>query len=557
MDPDLQDLLTAWLGGEMDAERQRALVERLRTDANFRSSFVAELRLYGMLKAVQAAEPRWLLLEDELHPQTHRESTPPSLAQQVMAAIHSPALPGISQWWRRLSWGLAALLVLVLGIWWGTSPGRRGVSVEVSANARPELAVIIKASHVVSESGPELNIKEGTTLRSGVIKLREGQLTLAFFNGATLHLAGPAKLELISLDRVFCKEGRLWAHVPPGAAGFTILSPSAAITDRGTEFAFNIDPSGHVEAMVLQGQAELSVLSTNGAVLRSQLLLQDHSAEIDGVSGHIRSTRFPSNHFLAAPTITLPTLDLPAAYAQAVLASEPKSYWRLEHLQNGIFTNTIPGQAGLVVQGPLQTLAEISGNHTLVFGPGHTEQALVAEDMWTPNGTTGYAIELWFASEAFNNCTLFAATHEGGRHFALVELSARNPELIHKPGTIRYLHRWPPGNEGGVNLFSRNIYFPCRWHHLVAQRNGSMMELYVDGQLTSQTKLDDPEKALPCQIFLGRRQADPKVANPRGFVGRLDEVAVYNRSLTPAEISYHASFLNRNGIRAAVEKNNP
>jgi hypothetical protein len=554
MDPDLQDLLTAWLGGEMEAERRRALVERLRTDTGFRSSFVAELRMHGMLKAVQATEPRWLLLEDELHPQTQGESVPSPLAQQVMAAIQTPALPGISLWWRRLSWGLTALLVLVLGIWWGTGSRRRELATEISANSQPELAVIIKASRVVSASGPEMNLNEGTSLRAGVIELREGQLTLAFFNGATLHVAGPAKLELISLDRVFCTEGKLWAHVPPGAAGFTVLSPSAALTDRGTEFVFNIEPAGRAEAMVLQGQAEFSALSTNGAVLRSQLLLQHHSAEIDGGSGHIHSTRFTTSRFLAAPQITLPTLDLPAAYAQAVLASEPESYWRLEHLQNGIITNTIPGRAGLIVQGPLQTIAETSGNHTLMFGPGHAEQVLISEDMWTPNGKTGYAIELWFASEAFNNCTLFAATKAGGRHFALLELSARNPELVHKPGTIRYLHRWPPGNEGGVNLFSRNTYLPYRWHHLVAQRNGSIMELYVDGQLTSQTKLDDPEKNLPCQIILGRRQADPKVADPRGFVGRLDEVAVYNHPLTPNEINHHASFLNRNGIRTTLTK---
>ncbi len=65
MDADLRDLLSAWLGGKgetLDAARLDTLLARLRRDESFRRAFVEEIRLLGMLKAVQSTEPRWLLL---------------------------------------------------------------------------------------------------------------------------------------------------------------------------------------------------------------------------------------------------------------------------------------------------------------------------------------------------------------------------------------------------------------------------------------------------------------------------------------------------------------
>jgi hypothetical protein len=66
MDQDLLDLLSALKGeGEpIDDARREELLARLRGDDAFRQLFVAQIHLLGMLKAVQATEPRWLLLED-------------------------------------------------------------------------------------------------------------------------------------------------------------------------------------------------------------------------------------------------------------------------------------------------------------------------------------------------------------------------------------------------------------------------------------------------------------------------------------------------------------
>ncbi|MHC5541551.1 LamG-like jellyroll fold domain-containing protein, partial [Singulisphaera rosea] len=66
MDDDLIDLLAAWRGKEINRPHAERLLARLREDGEFQQSFVDEIRLLGMLKAVQTAEPRWLLLQEML-----------------------------------------------------------------------------------------------------------------------------------------------------------------------------------------------------------------------------------------------------------------------------------------------------------------------------------------------------------------------------------------------------------------------------------------------------------------------------------------------------------
>jgi hypothetical protein len=62
MDQDMQDLLGLWLGDrDPGPQRRESLLARLRGDGTFRRAFVEEIRLFGMLRAVQLSEPRWLL----------------------------------------------------------------------------------------------------------------------------------------------------------------------------------------------------------------------------------------------------------------------------------------------------------------------------------------------------------------------------------------------------------------------------------------------------------------------------------------------------------------
>lgn len=52
MQPDLEDLLRAWMGSPVSEARQQELLSRLHSDAELQTAFVEEIRMHGMLEAV-------------------------------------------------------------------------------------------------------------------------------------------------------------------------------------------------------------------------------------------------------------------------------------------------------------------------------------------------------------------------------------------------------------------------------------------------------------------------------------------------------------------------
>ena len=133
------------------------------------------------------------------------------------------------------------------------------------------------------------------------------------------------------------------------------------------------------------------------------------------------------------------------------------------------------------------------------------------------------------------------------KHVALLELIARGRRSVHEPCAVRFLDRWPAARTGGVDVFSRRSFVPSQWHHVVGQKAGDILQLYIDGELvgTSPARLNfaDPDGTAQCRVLVGRLKqlsVPPHYTEVRPFEGRLDELAVYDRPLKPEEIRRHA-----------------
>lgn len=130
MSGDLNDLLAAWLGHDFAPERCEELLSRLRTDEGFRKEFVAEVRMYGMLRTVQAAEPRWLCLEDMLgwsEAENDSEATP----EEPMAweQFDSPRPRRPSHWLCGVTAAAATILAMIsIALDWSIPQGGRSAS---------------------------------------------------------------------------------------------------------------------------------------------------------------------------------------------------------------------------------------------------------------------------------------------------------------------------------------------------------------------------------------------------------------------------------------------
>ena len=273
----------------------------------------------------------------------------------------------------------------------------------------------------------------------------------------------------------------------------------------------------------------------------------NHALQIDPQAGRFEPVE-GSGGFVSPLDLPRPSLVLDPSYPSEVLASRPWGYWRFESLEGGAVPDAVPGRPPLLVTGPLSLAGGPNDNRSVVFKSGEDCQYLAMKGLWEPTPDPGYAVELWFLPEAIDHASLVSmpAPQDTNNHRFFLEMGSRNRHTVHTPAAVRFLDRWPPGQEGGHNIYSTPHYVPYRWHHLVGQRNGNRMELFLDGEPTYSSSIDPARATVACQVLLGRLSTvtskvreDYRLVFSRPFVGRLDEVALYDRPLSIEEIRRH------------------
>src|SRR5262249_12302787 len=241
-------------------------------------------------------------------------------------------------------------------------------------------------------------LREGDSVAPARLHLRAGRLTLAFFNGVSLTVEGPADLELLAADRVFFRHGKLRARVSRGAEGFAIVTAGYEVVDLGTEFAMNLEPCGKSRVMVFEGAAAVSVFDKGGRSVRGALIERRRSVEVDPEGG-IRDVPpqpaafVPLGGFVPAP------LEFAPGYAACVLAAKPWGYWPFESLVDSEVPNEVAGGPTLQALGGVYLERSPGGNRWARFRPDDHAQALLMRGEWTPPRAGGYAIELWVQAD--------------------------------------------------------------------------------------------------------------------------------------------------------------
>jgi hypothetical protein len=85
--------------------------------------------------------------------------------------------------------------------------------------------------------------------------------------------------------------------------------------------------------------------------------------------------------------------------------------------------------------------------------------------------------------------------------------------------------------DGSFNVWAYRSIVPNVWTHVAATYDGSMLRIYVDGQQANASVATGSIVASTRDLWLGRAPWG------EGFTGTLDEVRVYSRALTAAEIA--------------------
>lgn len=554
---ELREILIAANGGEATDQQLERLDEMLRE--------YPEASRYSAKLLDQQAALAW---------QSSR-LLPPSPIRNATAcpAGRSPHTPRESSprsaWTRFGSWSaLAATVAFMAGttlasLYWNSArvAGRNAPATDNLVHELQERipyeAQLVRSTACRWDHASAASRSIGSVVTSGEsLDLLEGLagIDMSWSTGGTaeLSLEGPAAMMLSSEGMPTLRFGKLTATIASPQRPFVLETPVGrlVIADHGSigVAAFGNDAEIHV----FGGTATLepawqspdrnsdAVKIATGESLRIQI----------GLNGEMIVERRSADQasFVAQVSMASDSLVVPPSYVEAIKAAKPIGYWRLEGGAWPRIPNEMGSRFECHVNGSIGRTGR-PGSEAIEFGVTDQGGDVVCSDVFDDVIGESYSLEMWVKPSHYHVGAMISLVGDTLApsgiipHGMLLELggSGKIPRAVHHPGRIRFLHRSPASNDSdlGTSCYSTDAYTLRRWQHVVAVKDGDLMRLYVNGELVGEGE-DTNELPAGLRLLIGRLYPS---RNARPFIGQLDELALYNRALSPEEISKHYLLL--------------
>jgi hypothetical protein len=249
-----------------------------------------------------------------------------------------------------------------------------------------------------------------------------------------------------------------------------------------------------------------------------------------------------------------PLIDTHGAYAEAVLAAKPIAYWRLNEIVPSTAldatgrNHTATYEDGVAVylpgaQSNADAISAILENPSLFSGPQINRAPHFAGGRLRAELAqlgTRYSIEFWFWNGLPSDVRsetgyLFSRGKSGdqaaGDHLGIGG-SARDGGMA---GRLFFSN-----GEADSLVIGHSMVGLRQWQHVVLLRNERDVAIYLDGRQEAAGKVDSTVPEGVASMFFGGR-----CDNIANFEGKLDEVAVYDRTLSTLEIEQHYKLAGR------------
>jgi hypothetical protein len=536
LEPTLLKLLEAWQDGGLSADEQADLLAQLDSHPELRRDFAEQVAMLGATRAAAEQNPRWLALFDLLN---SCEAGSGAKCQSFEAATMERIAPRSAQGWRVFpKWVAmaAAVTLLVTGSFLWKSHLSGDVAKLAGGqgdSASPFVAVVIGAS-------PNAGHAVGTYLKPGMISQSVGWLTVQTLHGVSVTFDAPFQADLLACDRISLNDGRARVRVPEGAEGFRLDSPAFDVVDLGTEFAAMVNDDGTGTCRVFEGEADVSLLDSIGEVKRTQRVTANESVRVTPSRQDMQVIKEVDGDYPEIKQAPRPLLALSPSYPLEVMTMGPLGYWRFEGIRNSEVADEVVGGARLQVAGTAGIARESGGNHSGELTRCESVEFFQIPGRVAPMLQGDFTVGLFAQFEWLQNFALLSAMRydEGiqGNSFILQSYASFRRSGLNGTGLHAVL-RDPPAWDGGTEIYGNTLLRPRHWHHIAATRKGDRLTLYLDGAVVGQELVG----SMPLdsqQMFVGRLNGNAAQSRmeARGFVGYLDELAIFPRALSETEI---------------------
>jgi hypothetical protein len=404
----------------------------------------------------------------------------------------------------------------------------------------------------------------GKPLQSGeILNLIEGIAELKIGEGtqgeALVRIEGPARAYVRADGQLGILKGSMTVKsLGTGSGNVTVDTPLSTVL---------VDGQSSIGLIASDSDCEIHLFTGKTLVKPHQIGLAEPEIHLDeGEAVRLSSqsgeeftvVKFEASeaNFVSSRSPGFDPLSMGEEYVHAVLESNPSIYWRFEELkgESPQFVEnqgSAPGMNAIVRGNP--AWRQYGTNRVAELGMS-TASAFRALDPWPAKPLEEYSIEVWVKPLLLHHgeviCLHDVNPLDDGRyqHTMMLETVAQHYFTNRLKGLpvnrFRFVHR----KFGEVlpisatSLFAEKEYQARVWQHVVTQRRGGRQMLWIDGQLAAEHPNPAPlsENA---QVLVGQVYPDSLY---RRFVGQIDEIAIYDRALTPLEMRTH--------IRAAGRK---
>ena len=370
-------------------------------------------------------------------------------------------------------------------------------------------------------------------------------------SGGSAALAASAKPQAAS-PRVPSPEPRLLAasHQPLAANYlFAIRTPTAVVTDLGTEFGVEVGQDGSTTSRVFRGSVRVQVVGDKrGMVLKASESAKVEKSVAGGQPSIARLDSYVTPEFVREMPSSR-TIGSASSYAELVMSFDPVAYYRMEEpgkQKKNIIADYSSGKHHGVLRlgdeyGGTPFRPGRFGDSLWLRGPEVDDRAVVSDYPKAKNDRL--TVAAWVMASGRPGWAMVAAnwgtprqgmenTDNAGQF--LISLYRRDGDLCAR--IMQRNGRWAQVREG--NPFPTGV-----WQHVALTIDGVCMRLFRNGNEVASAQCEGlmsnpPVDALGIGCKLDETGTDA-LQNTNGYhywQGRIDELAIFNKALSAEEI---------------------
>ncbi|MFK7909784.1 MAG: LamG-like jellyroll fold domain-containing protein [Akkermansiaceae bacterium] len=356
------------------------------------------------------------------------------------------------------------------------------------------------------------------------LHLRKGTLESTFSSGVRVVIEAPCIMRVLADDQVAVDEGVAWFEVPEKAVGFTVETPEMTVVDLGTAFGVDSSPEiGDDEVHVTRGAVEVTARIDGG---KSETLREGEARQVTKI-GELKAININTDHF----TTSLPINE---GLNQGLIG-----HWDFENTVYNSHTDDTSGNGHTgILQGDAEIVADPVRGNVLSLSGIQSSKDMVDID-------------------SIKNIPNLLA-HRG---LTLAAWIKRNPN---SSSNLRYAYVIGLGQEGDHPIATLGVYSGVVDGFIEGEADSQQAQItgdtpVTDGVWTHIAITIDRMENLAVSYVNGVPQASPtdisavddgeldwefgKIGRTLGtshtqyFAGLIDDVRVYDRPLTAAEIA--------------------